>query len=633
MPINTELALGGNVRYFRSMQQNFCHAKSRLLHRRKPSRAAVAALAFGLVYALGSGNGLFGESAVAGLLIHAPDGKEIVSGAAFPAELSVSDETGDTAARKLLLSAEDIGRYRLIFELQERSAFDQADAEIKKLGDRRLVGHVLAHRYLLPGQKASYADLADWLQRYADTADADRIHDLAVARQPSGRSSLRSPRGRDAKFNGSLEQLAGYRPEAAADAAVPEADAPLSVTPRSRASAAGGTTEDKAEAALQAAKPSIALAQFERDDAGAKSDIGNSAFRSRWSAGLAAWKAKQYDRAAQLFDAIVAARPDEPWFMAEAAYWAGRAHERKGDAATARQRYAAAALYPHTFYGLLATRALGAVPRVSWEVPRLSTEHLEALSTLPAGRRAIGLLQVGRREPAERELRRIDPRSNHLIEEALVALADKGRMAVLALDLGNALLRTDGAPFDAALFPVPNWRPRDGFALDRALVYAVMRQESRFDARLVSNAGASGLMQIMPATASHVRERNEDIGNGGKVALFNPATNLELGQRYIAEILGSPEIDNNLILALAAYNAGPGNLARWRRELDKVKDPLLFIESLPFTETRQYVQKVLANYWLYRQRLGKDTESLDALAAGNWPLYRDAVTQTAEVPR
>lgn len=624
---------------------------------------------------MGGMKGGVGKPAAAGLLVHAPDGHEIASGIGFLADFAPKTDTvgGDIAS--ILLTDDDVRRYRLIFELQERGALSEADDEIAKLKDRRLVGYVLAQRYLLPGRKTPYPDLADWLQRYADLADAERVHDLAVARQPAGSSPPRSPRGREAKLNGSLEQLAGYRPEPVIDAIDPEMTAsdgeqPLRVAPRSRSGSRPSTpaaAQAEVDRALEAGKPSVALTLLMRNDVGGKLDAkqydssrsrvaaglyysgkvddaldlasasaahsGSAVLQSHWIAGLAAWRLKKHEEATKHFEAIVAARPDEPWFMAAAAFWAARGHRATGDAAGAKPYLTAAALYPHTFYGLVATRALGQTPRLSWDVPAFTAEHMKALASIPGGKRAIALLQVGRRETAERELRRIDPRGNRALEEGLVALADRGGLPELALEVGNAVLRPDGAPFDAALFPLPHWRPRDGFVVDRALMFAVMRQESRFDTRLVSGGGASGLMQILPSTADHVRERNADVGGGsGRTGLFNPATNLELGQRYLNEILGTPEIGNNLVLALAAYNAGPATLAKWRKDLGRSRtDPFLFIESLPYTETRQYVEKVLANYWLYRQRLGLDLGTLDAMSDGHWPVYTAPATQTAEL--
>ncbi|HRQ83194.1 MAG TPA: lytic transglycosylase domain-containing protein [Azospirillaceae bacterium] len=208
-----------------------------------------------------------------------------------------------------------------------------------------------------------------------------------------------------------------------------------------------------------------------------------------------------------------------------------------------------------------------------------------------------------------------------VMKEALLALAERGGMAALALQLGNLVAAPDGGAYDGALYPLPHWKPRDGFQVDRAMLYAVARLESRFDPDLVARTGASGLLQIMPATARYVRNRHEDIDDASRAALLDPADNLEMGQRYIAELMQMPIVGNNMFYLGAAYNAGPGNLARWRKQFRDVKDPLLFIESLPFGETREYLEKFLANYWIYRLRLGQDVSSLDDVAAGRWPLY------------
>ena len=96
---------------------------------------------------------------------------------------------------------------------------------------------------------------------------------------------------------------------------------------------------------------------------------------------------------------------------------------------------------------------------------------------------------------------------------------------------------------------------------------------------------------------------------------------MTLGQKYIRHLLDTPEIGQNLFMAVAAYNGGPGNLRKWRRGVDFRDDPLLFIESIPNRETRDYVEKVLANFWIYRDRLGQPRPSLRDVVAGDWPVY------------
>ena len=186
--------------------------------------------------------------------------------------------------------------------------------------------------------------------------------------------------------------------------------------------------------------------------------------------------------------------------------------------------------------------------------------------------------------------------------------------------LGSVLTASDGASYDSALYPLPPWEPNGGFTVDRALLFALMRQESRFDPTARSGAGARGLMQLMPATATYVADKlTTDMGR--KPDLYEPETNVTLGQHYVRYLLDQKGIENDLILTIAAYNAGPGNLESWRKRLSRIKDPVLFIESLPVRETRNFVEQVLTNYWIYQQRLGQPAPSLEAIAGGRWPVY------------
>jgi soluble lytic murein transglycosylase-like protein len=249
---------------------------------------------------------------------------------------------------------------------------------------------------------------------------------------------------------------------------------------------------------------------------------------------------------------------------------------------------------------------------------------MRALAEIPAGRRAIALVQTGRVDAAEQELRRINPCGDDILEQALVALTDTAGMPALALHLGSVITASDGAPYDSALYPLPRWEPAGGFNIDRALLFALMRQESRFDTDARSGAGARGLMQLMPSTARYVAHTLDAGLEGlvtGKPDLHVPEVNLSLGQRYVRYLMDQKGIADNLILTVAAYNAGPGNLQAWRRRMNQIKDPLLFIESLPSRETRTFVEQVLTNYWMYQERLGQPQPSLDAIAGGRWPVY------------
>lgn len=146
----------------------------------------------------------------------------------------------------------------------------------------------------------------------------------------------------------------------------------------------------------------------------------------------------------------------------------------------------------------------------------------------------------------------------------------------------------------------------------------------------MSSAGARGVMQLMPATARFVARRT-GIGEGSVGELVQPESNMALGQRYIEMLLADGNVGSDLFRLTAAWNGGPGNLGRWTRDGTAMQDSLLFIESIPLSETRDFIERVLANLWIYRNRLGQQSPSLDALAAGNWPGYDGSELTPVEV--
>ena len=184
----------------------------------------------------------------------------------------------------------------------------------------------------------------------------------------------------------------------------------------------------------------------------------------------------------------------------------------------------------------------------------------------------------------------------------------------VALDAPMAALQDGrGDRFDPSDYPTPTLTPDGGFTLDPALVYAIVRQESRFNPSARSHVGATGLMQVMPSTAAWFTG-DKRLKRPG--ALRDPGANLRLGQDYFGYLLAKDYVGHDLLRAMAAYNGGSGPLLRTLEALGEDADPLMVIESLPYAETRNYVERVMANYWIYRQMFGADTPTLDAIASG-----------------
>lgn len=572
------------------------------------------------------------------------------------------------AAAALRLPEADRLLYPQIFTLQERGLWSDADAAIGRLQDPRLVGHLLQQRLFHPQAETAPQSFIHWLRHYADHPGAERVHALASQR-----------------LNGA-EDLP----------ALPEAGPPpppvhttrsggrfgASAPPRGRADgdrALVAAAVDKMEELLRDGRPDKALAILD-DGRVAKqlSFVEYDGYRSRigaafyfegkfkaaltltaaaaersganspspfWYSGLAAWRLGQTERAGEYFASVASHPKASAWERSAGAYWAARAALRQpGREIQAQEWLEEAARTPRSFYGFLARHRLGQPVILSWTIPDFGQTHLSSLARSEPGRRAVALFQIGQMDAAVGELQRLvglgrlqdDPE----LAEALLAIADLGGFAPLALKLGQSISRPDGAPYDAALYPLPHWQPESGFRVDPALLFAVIRQESQFNPRARSRAGALGLMQVLPATAALVG--GDDPGEGEAAAasltsvetgtgtavvadpppsrLLDPAGNLDLGQRYMTWLLALPDIGPNLFLLAGAYNAGPNAVSRWLRSPLATTDPLLFIESVPFRETRDYVQKVALNTWIYSRRLGQGTPSLDAVIADQWPL-------------
>lgn len=191
----------------------------------------------------------------------------------------------------------------------------------------------------------------------------------------------------------------------------------------------------------------------------------------------------------------------------------------------------------------------------------------------------------------------------------------------LGMEAGAQLIRVaslSGAPSSWSSgddFPTPELFPAGGFTLDKALVYALVRQESRFNPYAVSPAGAVGLMQLMPAAAAYASGDDNMMTN--VIPLFDAPTNLRLGQDYFQWLLAEGVGDYDMLKAIAAYNGGPGMLQKTQARLSDGDDDLMLIECLPARETRNYVEQVMAAYWTYRKKFGGETRTLDVLAAGN----------------
>jgi soluble lytic murein transglycosylase-like protein len=336
-----------------------------------------------------------------------------------------------------------------------------------------------------------------------------------------------------------------------------------------------------------------------------------------WTAGLAAWRLGDCDQAGEAFErsAYAAVNPE---LRAAAYYWGSRAALRCRQPERGSQLLRAAAGDDETLYGMLAAEQLGTALPARLNQAEFSGSDWREVGGSENVRVAIALAEIGRDELAGEVLlhqaRIGDPRDY----AALSRLARELSLPSTQLYMANNA--PSGAASDpASAYPAPKWTPFTGWRVDPALAYAHALQESNFRASAVSPANAQGLMQITPIT---VREHAPRLGMSvSQVDIFDPRVNLAFGQQNLEMLRDSPATGGALPKIMAAYNAGLTPVTRWNFEVADQGDPLLYMESIPYWETRSYVAIVMRNYWMYERQADAESMSRLALAQNAWPMF------------
>lgn len=540
---------------------------------------------------------------------------------------------GITAAQRRVpqqLTLADRAAYARIFGDIDAGRTSQAESALRAMPVGLLHGSALAQLMIVRGSvRAAGADLGAWLATNADLPQAPRI--VALANRAADLPPLPVSR-----LLRSVSFTPPMAPRASLGASAQDNDAiarlkPLLATDRNAEAEILWTqvhpllSPDVASEWAQ----KIAWSYYGAGDDAAAERLGLEAAKgsSQWSAlggwvaGLAAFRRGDCAASAAAFD-IVSARFATDELATAAAFWAARAYLACSRPDQSTARLALAAKHPDSFYGLLALRQLGLAKPLDWAEPDFIKADWNHLSSVDGAKRAAALVEIGQLGLADRELRYMaatGPTANY---PALMRLA--ARLNLPATQYWLARHPPEGIdPPLSTRFPDPEWRPAHGWRVDRGLVFAHALQESAFITDATSRAGAKGVMQLLPSTAKRVSARMADGTEVMVVArdLGDPAFNIDCGQAYLEELRDTSYTAGLLPKVIAAYNAGPGSIQKWNTTLRDNGDPLLFIESIPFVETRHYVEVVMRNYWMYQLRAGQQPTSIDALASGLWPKF------------
>lgn len=345
----------------------------------------------------------------------------------------------------------------------------------------------------------------------------------------------------------------------------------------------------------------------------ARLGFGDWAVQGDWVLGLTAWRQADCSTAADAFGRV-ASRSRDADFIAAGHYWAARADLvcKRPERVQARMR--SAARLSETFYGLLAGASLNLAKPVRAD----GATAAATLATRPNVRAATMLAEIGETGLADTLIRHQARIGGRLDHPGLLGVAAKLNLASTQYWLAhNGPSGTYVRVGDR--YPAPSWNPRRGWRVDKALVFAHTLQESAFRTAVVSPAGATGLMQVRPGTAGDIARARGELFSADR--LREPAENIEYGQTYLEQLRDRSATGGLLPKVIAAYNAGPVPVEKWNLSVRDGGDPLLYIESLPYWETRGYVPTILRNYWIYQAEAGEASPSLVALAQGKWPRF------------
>lgn len=518
------------------------------------------------------------------------------------AALCIGSAAAEAAAqtRIVALSEHDEAAYRAAFDAIETNNWRAANAALGRVEDDVLTGVARGRMLLDRDYRADWSEYTSWLNRHGEYGIAADVYERAMESRRR-RSRARAPEPERARGR----TLPGTAPPPPGDGA-------------------------EARVAIERIAERIGEGDFETARAMALSAAeGPRAGPAQWQLGLIAYRQRDYAEAVRRFEWSATWPSHGGWARAGVHYWAARARLAAGETHGVAEHLEAAAALPWTFYGQLAELHLGRDSALSFAPPEADSEILTPfIERHPAARRAAALAQLGRLSEVESELRRLHGDLDASEDRAFLALA-----VALAAPAAQLRVAEYGGPDVAAGFcPVTSFAPDNGFQLDRALLYAIVRQESYFNPKAVSVSNARGLMQLLPSTARDMDRTTNYRAN--PAALFDPGLNMRLGQDYLNWLMREFHQDGDLGRVFAAYNGGPGWLSRWLATQPADLDPLLLLELLPRAESRDYAERALSHMALCRRSFGQRPVELERLASGGPALYapRDASAALVGAP-
>lgn len=324
----------------------------------------------------------------------------------------------------------------------------------------------------------------------------------------------------------------------------------------------------------------------------------------------AGWIALRY-----LHDPVTAARHFEqipvgtssPYALSRAGYWQGRAAQAMGHKAEAKAYYEMAAQYSTTYYGQLARGRLGLSDLGLLDKPHIPQDHYPTMLNLEIVRAVDILYSLDERDLVAPIFAELGESSSDVEGMAMLCETARKHHDGRAMLLLAQAAHSRGLPLDYYAYPTIGLPDYKSIAppVEDAITYAIARQESHFNQKVVSPAHAMGLMQVTPAAALDTSRRFKTAYDKGRL-LTDPIYNMQMGAAELSNLLSGYR--GSYILTFAGYNAGRGRVRQWIEAFgdprDPKVDPVDWVERIPFSETRNYVQRTIENLQVYRARFG-----------------------------
>lgn len=536
--------------------------------------------------------------------------------------------------RHFKIDKKDIIQYKKIFKAVDNNDFAKTDELIEDLEDDSLIGTILAKKYLSSKYNSSIEELENWLNTYSDFPQKKQIEKLFKQKSQQNVTYSRTD-------NWLL--TAKISPKYLSKLSIKDKNFLVKSIKNFRKHISKGKTLNARKILenkyLQKITPkpywdnlaaTLATKYFvDNYDSlaltwGKKASMRHNSGMATWIAGLASWRLKKYKLAASYFERLGNSKNADKWLVASGAYWAYRAYTKIGNDIKAQEMLLKASTHKYTFYGILAAYQLGidldfSFTQSSHLNDYSSPEVIDNLAQSTSLKRIAMLMEIKQNKLAQQEALHIYPSLNSVQKEALILMAHQRNLHSLVIAISKQPnFEEISHRYEKEIYPLPLWSNQKNWEIDKALLLALIRQESAFNNDATSQSGAKGLMQLMPQTASYISKDKTLRKNQSK--LYDTKYNLKLGQKYINYLFNKPFVDGNLFFMLTAYNAGPGNLAKWQKKSRFQGDPLLFIEVIPSSETRIYIERVMANYWIYNIRIQNDNPTIEQISNGNWPI-------------